>query len=181
MNLVETETDWMDGKQPVVRDKPPRKPQKLIKAERALTPAQRIYLKCVVWTNSIHEANQKFRETGYDPDHSTLWRWRQSAKFKTALEHLYNHVCELHGISRESLIHRLEQIRDQAMTPTPILYRGKLTGFDEWQPTPALKAIETQAKLLGMYQEEKSNVSVDLKIDFGSYGDTIDGEVVEQD
>jgi hypothetical protein len=161
-----------------------RRPTELIKADKALSVQQRMFRDCILNTRSYKEAIDLFDKSYSTVDRTTAWRWRKLPKFVKALELGYQYMAECAGVTREKFLVQLEQIRDTAMTPRPILYRGEPTGFEEYDPASALKALDQQAKLAGFYGEEKTQVAVNLQIDFGSYGtdaDIIEGEVVEAD
>lgn len=193
------EFDWLEGhedkpiavrpagtvEQQVPTEKRQKRPAALVRADRKLSLQQRVYRDCVVSTGSIREANERYRESGLEPSSAeALRRWRKKPEFVKAKQLAEEYLGQCLGVTRDGLVHRLEQIRDKAMEPVPKLWKGRPTGYTEYDPNSALKAIEQTAKLAGLYGEEQKAATFTLRLDFGSYGDPepIDGEfsVVEE-
>jgi hypothetical protein len=70
-----------------------------------------------------------------------------------------------------------EKIKQIALTPQPVLYQGKKTGFDEVQLAAALRALELQAKGIGLQDTAAQRVQVNIDIDFSGRVDGVDVSV----
>lgn len=183
------DTAWLDGDEELVNVKAiteaaqrvvkrTETQEAYIRAKRQLPPAHRILLEALLVCPSISEAydvasemlNRRFERT-------TFYRWRQNGSFKLAMELAQRALLESHeAFTREGATHRNEQVYQAAMEPKPVLYKGEPTGFFQRDLGHALTALDQRNKMLGLYKDEQRDVAVNLNIDFGSYGETIEGE-----
>lgn len=177
--------DWLEGEtdeetesvmtgeiQPAPKRK--KRPTDLIRAERKLTFVQRFYMDCLMQCSTLAEAQRKMTEAGYNVDRSTLWRWRQNPNFGYALDLARKHLCDVMGVSKESVLLDAEKIKQMALTPRPRLYKGKHTGYEEVELGTALRALELQGKGVGIQDGEANRVQVNIDIDFSGRQDGID-------
>lgn len=68
------------------------------------------------------------------------------------------------SIDRERLLLRAEEIADEALEPTPILYQGAPTGFYENHKDTALRANEQLMKAAGMLKGEDKSARVVVRV-----------------
>lgn len=188
------EFDWLEtdekmeapAAQPLAPLKPKRKrrPAELVKAEKALTPAQRYYVRCILESETLQRANRAFYDSGYKCDRVTLYRWRMHPKFIKALKLSQDYLFESLGLDKSKVMLDAEKLKQLALTPRPILHKGEYTGFDEIELGAALRALELQAKGVGIGNEDKQRVVVAIDIDFSGRRDdvgvTIDGELADE-
>lgn len=162
------------------RAKRVRRPSALVKAESAITSPQRYYLRCLIESETLKQANRAFHDSGYKYSRTTLHRWRQNPKFIKALHLAQDYAFEALGINRNKVLLDAEKMKELALTPRPVLYKGAYTGFDEIEIGAALRALELQAKGVGIGDGDKQRVVVAIDIDFSGRRDdvgvTIDGE-----
>lgn len=185
--------DWLDGEQEGAKEivdaaldkvapapiKPRRKrrPAELIKAEKSLTPAQRYFARCLLESETIQQAQDAFRRSGYRVNRTTLYRWRKQPKFIKVLHLMQNYLFESLGIDKAKVMLDAEKIKENALTPRPILYKGEETGYDEIELGAALRALELQAKGIGIGTQESQRVVVAIDIDFtGRKEEPVDAE-----
>lgn len=178
------ELDWLDEEEPVkppARDLPAvrtkskkRKSAELTTALRRLTMRQRFYLKLLLESMTVKEADNKLRMAGWRGNRTTLWRWRAMPKFVEAMELARNDQFERSGISKEKVMLDAEKIREEALTPKPILYKGEATGFEEVELGAALRALELQGKGVGISDLDQSRVQVNIDIDFSGRAEGLD-------
>lgn len=194
---MHSDFDWMtEGdvdfsgpvKTVVVKEKDPgaelikkrkRRPVELVRAERKLTPAQRFYVRMLVETETIAAAERRMVDAGFRMDRTTFYRWRQLPAFSETVHLMQSWVFECLGISKERVMNDAEKIKQIALTPQPVLYQGKKTGFDEVQLAAALRALELQAKGIGLQDTAAQRVQVNIDIDFSGRVDGVD--VLEDD
>jgi hypothetical protein len=197
-----SEFDWMDNDEPETkavakpkkrRSRKRRRPVALIESERKLPLPKRMYARCVFEAPTVRAANELHRSQGYGHSASTLRRWREEPDFIDFLHELQTHYLESIGFSKEKTLVDSERVREEAMTPTPVLYQGRpvYTGEydDDFNPIPlmetqggvAMRAIEFQGKAVGIGGDERGGTVINLDIDFsGRRADVIvDGEVVD--
>lgn len=181
--LEKSDLDWLDEPPALpVKDKrtvkvaarkPKKRPPELIKAERALTMQQRLYLRWILETNTLAEADRRMKQAGYPADRSTLWRWRNKPEFIEALELMRDWQFKAAGFSKNKVLLDAEKIKEMALTPKPVLYKGEATGYDEVDLGAALRAAELQGKGLGLMDREQHGVVVNVDIDFSGRADVI--------
>lgn len=186
-----SEFDWIDDSVEVkalapvsasARKKKRTRSEELILAERALMPAQRAFLYLLIETPTMAAAHRRLRDAGYSFDRSTLWRWRKSYKFAHALELAKNYALEQLGVNQGKILLDAEKIKELALEPTPVLWRGKPTGYHERELGTALQALELQRKAAGIGGDSAQAVQVNVDIDFSGRVEhpLIEGEFIEQ-
>ena len=180
-----SETDWIyDTSKTAVAKKPRRaarthRPKELILAERDLSLEQRYYLRMLTESTTFAEAERRMAAAGYtERVRETYWRWRQNPKFAVALGLTQDWVFQCSSISKSRLMLDAEQIKQEALTPKDILYKGEATGHKELELGTALRAVEFQGKGLGITDPDQRGVKVNIDIDFSgrAAGLTIEGE-----
>lgn len=165
----------------VPRPKRKKRPKELILAERALRPAQRVYMGFLIQCSTIAEADRAFANAGYGFNRSTLYRWRQDPVFAETMRLKQQHMFEMLGISKEKVLLDAEKAKEIALTPKPILHKGIDTGHREVEIGAYLRALELQGKGVGIGVQEQQRVAVHIDIDFSGpqpqdVGVTLEGE-----
>ncbi len=183
------DTDWMDAEeapQELVAPKKPRRlsknrrPAALVKAERSLSLEQRYYVRMLTESNTYREAQKRLINAGFPKrDRATYWRWRQNDKVAEALSLLQDWQYACSHISKARLVSDAEKIKQIALRPKPILYKGKATKFKEVDTGVALRAVEFQGKAIGINDPDQRGVTVNIDIDFSGRVDGIDVEPIE--
>lgn len=151
-----------------------KRPAELVLVERKLTPPQRFYARMVVETETYAAAERRMLDAGYKFNRVTLYRWRQMPHLISAVHLGQNYLFERLGISKERIMSDAEKIKQIALTPQPILYKGKTTGYEEVQLSPALRALELMGKGVGLNEGERQRVQVNIDIDFSGRVDGVD-------
>lgn len=81
------------------------------------------------------------------------------------MEQLWTTQVRRSGITRQSVLERLNEIIDRCMEKTPITdAHGRPTGNYRWLPTAALRGLEMLGKELGMFVD-KRHLSVTSDLD----------------
>jgi hypothetical protein len=188
------EFDWLDeddttGKSVAAPEPKPKKrmrrPHTLLTAKRKLPPKQRVFADLLVELPTIKEAMKAY--SAASPNHNesewTLQKWRNDPAFVEYEAEYRKYMVEVMGFSKEKVILNAEQVREAAMTPKPILYKGEETGYEEVELGAAMRAVEFQGKALGIGGDDRGNVVINLDIDFsGRRSDVVvEGEVVDVD
>lgn len=190
--------DWLDAETPstskkITEKKNPKKitsngkdrrPRDLIVAERALRPEQRLYARFLVETRIEGEAEQKMQLMGYGFRDDVFYGWRRQPKFIRALNLLKQYTYESLAITREHVLLETENVRREAMTPKPILFKGEETGHEEIQLGAAMRALELQGKAVGLADPQNQGQVVNINIDFSGRSDdepAIEGDFVNVD
>jgi hypothetical protein len=93
------------------------------------------------------------------------------------------------NITKDGVIAKTQAVIEHSMTPKPILYKGKATGFEEVDVGAAIRALELQGKATGAWSDAQEKVAVSIDIDFSGRPvqlvdkppplEMIDGELVE--
>ena len=184
---MSTDTDWLDAEETPSRKavgKPrraskKRRPVALIRAERTMNLEHRCYLNLLAESLTFLEAEKRLVATGYKKrDRATYWRWRQQPDFAEALGLLQDWQFQCSQVSKARLMSDAEKIKQHALTPQPILYKGKATKHKEIDLGAAMRAIEFQGKGLGITDPDQRGVKVNIDIDFSgrAAGVTIEAE-----
>lgn len=157
-----------------------QRPVELIRAERKLPPAMRMYLRFVLESVTLAEAARKMHDAGFHFERTTLHRWRRRPDFIKAQELGNEYILKVVGINKARTLLDSEKVKQLALTPQPILYKGKRTGEVEVDLGAAMRAIEFQGKAVGIGNEEQRRVQVAIDIDFSGRDEkpTIEGEVL---
>lgn len=185
-----SEFGWLDGagKKPAAARKSQqisvsraRRPKALIMADRKLTPEQRLYKRFLVETETVGAANRRMKDAGFQRDRATLYRWRTTPTFAEALQLEQDYMLKCAGIDKARLLNDAQKIKEIALTPKPILYKGAPTGFSDVELGSAMRAVEFQGKAIGLFGDETNRVQVNIDIDFSGRidngpDDAIDGE-----
>ncbi len=207
------ETDWMDAeetsqesvapkklpiaiKQKSVVKRKPRKasrthrPKDLILAERDLSLEHRYYIRMIAESHTFGEAERRMTSAGWPKhDRATYWRWRQEPDFAEALALTQDWQYKCANITKAQLMLDAQKVKELALTPTPILYKGDAAGYrdedgifheyTEVELGVALRAIEFQGKGLGITDPDQRGVTVNIDIDFSGRVDGIDAVPIE--
>ena len=182
---MSSDTDWLDEevvKTPAVRKRrranKTKRPKSLVMAERSLTLPQRYYVRMLVESITIAEAERRMADAGFIFNRTTYWTWRKMPDFVEALAHTQDWQVRAHGINKPGLMLDAEKIKQFALENKPILYKGEATGFEEKELGTAIRALEFQGKGLGITDPDQRGVKVNIDIDFSgrAAGVTIEGE-----
>ena len=195
--MTSSETDWLDAEPAPAPQKPaakaeartPRRatkkgkrPVALVRALRALTQEKRYFLQMLLESMTYREAEDRFINAGYPKrDRATFWRWRQEPVFAEALGHAYEYQLQVSQLSKARLVSDAEKVKQIALEPKPILYKGRKTKHKEVDLGAAMRAVEFQGKAIGITDPDQRGVKVNIDIDFSgrAEGVTIEGEVEE--
>ena len=156
-----------------------RRPKGLVRAERRLTLVQRFYIRLLVECETIAAAERRLTDAGYKYDRVTLYRWRQKPDFAEALQLSENYRFDCLGISKERVMNAADKVRELALTPRPILHKGRKTGFEEIELGHALRAIEFLGKGVGISDNASQRVQVNIDIDFSGRVGGMEKTVIE--
>jgi hypothetical protein len=138
--------------------------RELVEGLRALRHEQRLFLHALLASSSFTEAHRKLAESGIVLKRETTARWTRSPIFVNAwrlLEKAY-----VRNITKDGVIAKTQAVIEHSMTPKPILYKGKATGFEEVDVGAAIRALELQGKAVGAWADEQQKVAVSIDIDF---------------
>ena len=156
------------------------RPRELILAERKLDPLKRAYARFIVDAESIDQADKWLCEyAGRNYNRVTLYRWRRDDDFATAVRLMQDRVYEQTGINKARLLNDAEKIKQNALTPRPVLFKGKATGHTEQELGVAMRALEFQGKAVGINDNEGARVLVNVDIDFSGRADMPQATVIE--
>lgn len=158
-----------------------RRPKALVQAERKLKPEQRLYARLLNEYRVVGQAERHMRILGYDYSNATYMKWRRKPDFIRAQQLLADYSFECLGLSKDKVLLDAERIKNEALTPKPILFKGEETGFEEVQLGHALKALEIQGKGVGLTDNERTGEAVTINIDFSGRqdDDEADGKTIE--
>lgn len=188
---MSTDTDWLDAEETPSRKavakprratKKGRRPVAMVRALRALTQEKRYFLQMLLESMTYREAEDRHKAAGYPKrDRATYWRWRQEPVFAEALGHAQDYQLQVSQLSKARLMSDAENIKQEALTPKPILYKGRKTKHKEVDLGAAMRAVEFQGKGLGITDPDQRGIKVNIDIDFSgrAEGVTIEGEVEE--
>lgn len=181
MAAVETD-DWLDlpsSRAPVEpKARRLRRPRDLTLAERALSHVQRFYVKALLECDSVKKADAVMRKHGYQLDRTTLYRWRRMPAFVRCLHLTQEFGLACLGLSKEKIMLDAEKVKQIAMRPKLVLYKGEPTGQTEVELGSYLRALELQAKGVGITDGTDRTVQVNIDIDFSGRVNT-PGVVIE--
>jgi len=156
------------------------RPRELILAERKLDPLKRAYARFIVDAESIDQADKWLCEfAGRNYNRVTLYRWRRDDDFATAVRLMQDRVYDQTGINKARLLNDAEKIKQNALTPRPVLFKGEATGFEEQELGVAMRALEFQGKAVGINDNEGARVLVNVDIDFSGRADMPQATVIE--
>ncbi len=152
-------------KTPVNKKK--KRPVALVRAERKLSVPQRFYLRLLCECETIAAADILFWNAGYVANRTTLYRWRlKTPRFVEAKHLMEEYIFACSGFSKEKILNDAEKIKEIALTPKPVLYKGRATQFKEVELGAALRALELQGKGIGLNDSETQRMQVNIDIDF---------------
>ncbi len=136
-----------------------------ISALRRLMPSQRIFIRCLLQVAfNIREAVALYNAR-YSPkiSHGQATSWHRRAEFVVALAAAKEHVLGMAAVDPASVLLKSQRVYEDAMTPAPILHKGRHTGFFEQDRASAMRAIEFQGRANGMTKEaETTRVTVQV-------------------
>ena len=156
------------------------RPRELILAERKLDPLKRAYARFIVDAESIDQADKWLCEyAGRNYNRVTLYRWRRDDDFATAVRLMQDRVHVQTGLNKARLLNDAEKIKQNALTPRPVLFKGEATGFEEQELGVAMRALEFQGKAVGINDNEGARVLVNVDIDFSGRADMPQATVIE--
>ncbi|MGH8235395.1 MAG: hypothetical protein ACREXP_00045 [Steroidobacteraceae bacterium] len=153
-------------------------------AWKKLNKKQRVYL-TVLRENKFNQraTDRLLRLTTDFVSRTTVRNWiNENEDFVFVLK-VMKTVAAGASIDRERLILRAEEIADEALDPTPILYQGAPTGFYENHKDTALRANEQLMKIGGHLRSDEKSTRVTVRVVnlAGPQDDAIDveAEVIE--
>lgn len=150
--------------------KKPSERQQLAEALRKLRPMQRIAIDAILHNTTISMAWRQLVANGVDIRQRTLYQWMRTPTFVEALTLKERMLTK--QVTRESVVRNAKNIMEEAMTPRPILFKGKDTGHREIQLGAALTANEQIGKAIGAFgQREDGKTVIVLDIDFSGRRD----------
>lgn len=94
---------------------------------------------------------------------TTVRRWHESVHYVFVLQ-VMKTVDAGASIDRERLLLRAEEIAEESLAPTPILYQGAPTGFYENHKDTALRANEQLMKAAGMLKGDEKTTRVTVRV-----------------
>lgn len=138
------------------RETTPQKFHAGIMALRGLHPHQRVAVAALVQTGfRIGEAAKIVAQrTQSRCGRSTVSRWSFDPDFIKAVETVRDHVLGLANINPAGVMLRASELYEKALTPQPILHKGRHTGFTEVNLGVAAKVNGDMAKWVGLDQTD---------------------------
>lgn len=132
---------------------------------RYLQPKQRVFIRCLLQTaGSVKEALKIFNARFTEPmSFGSAMKWMRKPEFKSAYAAAKEHVLGVAGLDPQGVMLKSQRVYEEAMTPSPILYKGRHTGFFEQDRANAMRAVEFQGRANGMLKDaETSRVTVQI-------------------
>ena len=161
------EVSTPDRKAVAPLDLPPKQGN-LVAALRKLSPAQRVYIRAFLEGGATKGGAKRvlrdWNKLHVLPNDSTVSRWQNNEKYLTAMSLLRNHYAGLAGLDKDSVLIKVGQVIEDAMTPKPILHEGRPTGFFEYEGNTALRGLEFAGKVNRMIGGEDGTTRVTLNI-----------------
>lgn len=129
-------------------------------AWRKLAARQKEYLQALMqYEWNAGAAMRALIKTGVKIKKTAPTRWYNTSEIYAFVYDAMKARARAAVVDKDKLVLDAEFIRQQAMKPKPILYKGEATGFFENKPDTALRAVEllmkTQ-KMLGNDQEQQT-------------------------
>lgn len=142
--------------------------QKLVKhihAARRLMPRQRTFIRALIQSGrnvkaalSLHNARAVTPLT-----FGQVMGWMRTPEYLEVLRAAQEHFLDLAGIDPKDQLFKAVKVFDEAMTPAPILFKGKHTGYFEQDRANALRALEHVGRLTGATKEaDTTRVTVQI-------------------
>lgn len=131
----------------------------------ALTRKQQIFLDSLQKHSfNIRATCRVLERTNDKVARTSIANWsRNNEDFKFCLKML-KAIKRKEVVDEETLLLRANDIAEQALTPKPILYQGKPTGFYENNLGHALSANEQLMKATGMLKGDKNDTRVMVRV-----------------
>lgn len=161
----------MDDATPANRKAPaptdlPEREARLVQSLRRLKPVQRAYLRAYVAAGCVRaSATRALRHRGLKlPDSSAVTRWFHKPDFRIALDLMKKVYLDTAGIDPAGVLLKATQVYEKSMAPKPILYKGEPTGYEEYDPANAMRAVEFLGKVNRMTSGDEAGTRVTLNI-----------------
>jgi len=137
----------------------------LDKAWRKLTKRQQVFL-TLLRENRFNQRStcRMLEHTSDHVSRSSLRKWIDEDEDFGFVMDVMKTVSSGASIDRERLILRAEEIAEESLEPTPILYQGAPTGFYENSKETALKANEQLMKVAGMLRSDEKSARVTVRL-----------------
>lgn len=138
---------------------------KVIHAARRLMPRQRTFIRAMIQSGrntrralDLYNSRQPTKIT-----FGQVMGWIRLPEYLEVLKAAQEHFLSLSGIDPQDQLFKTVKVFDEAMTPTPILYKGRHTGYFEQDRANALRALEHVGRLTGATKEsDTTRVTVQI-------------------
>lgn len=130
----------------------------MIVRARRLRPAQRQFIRCLVQSaGAVGAALKLFNARSAEPlTVAQVHRWNRNPDYLKALQYAREQYLDTAGIDVPGVLSRAVRVYEDAMTPAPILFKGRHTGFFEVDRANAMRATEFLGKNVGIGNDDKS-------------------------
>lgn len=138
---------------------------KVIHAARQLMPRQRKFIRALIQSarNVRVALNLYNARTDAKLSFGQVMSWMRTPAYLEVLKAAQEHFLDLAGIDPKDQLFKAVKVFDEAMTPVPILHKGKHTGFFEQDRASALRALEHVGRLTGATKEaDTTRVTVQI-------------------
>lgn len=137
----------------------------VIHAARRLMPRQRLFIRAMIQSGrntrqalALYNARQEVKLS-----HGQVTSWARIPDYLAVLSAAQEHFLNLAGIDPQAQLFKTMKVFDEAMTPAPILHKGKHTGYFEQDRASAMRALEHVGRLTGATKEaDTARVTVQI-------------------
>jgi hypothetical protein len=155
---------------------------KVIHAARRLMPKQRVFIRAMIQSaRNVRTALNLYNARNAAPlSFGQVMSWMRTPEYLEVLKAAQEHFLDLAGIDPKDQLFKAVKVFDEAMTPAPILHKGKHTGYFEQDRANALRALEHVGRLTGATKEaDTTRVTVQI-VNLSSRAEDKPGVVTEQ-
>lgn len=138
---------------------------KYIHAARRLMPKQRMFIRALVQSGrNVRAALSLYNARAVTQlSFGQVMSWMRTPEYMEVLRAAQDHFLNLAGIDPKDQLLKAVKVFDEAMTPAPILHKGKHTGYFEQDRANALRALEHVGRLTGATKEaDTTRVTVQI-------------------
>lgn len=138
---------------------------KVIHAARRLMPKQRMFIRALIQTGrNVRTALNLYNARAVTKlSFGQVTSWMRTPEYLEVLRAAQEHFLDLAGIDPKDQLLKAVKVFDEAMTPAPILHKGKHTGYFEQDRANALRALEHVGRLTGATKEaDTTRVTVQI-------------------
>lgn len=138
---------------------------RVIHAARRLMPKQRVFIRALVQSaRNVRTALNLYNARNVTPlSFGQVMSWMRTPAYLEVLKAAQEHFLDLAGIDPKDQLFKTVKVFDEAMTPVPILFKGKPTGYYEQDRANAMRALEHVGRLTGATKEaDTTRVTVQI-------------------